>query len=130
MEEIHIETYRHVDLDTIILRLKNKLVHQCNEAPLNVFPNSLFNLYTLLTVEPHSSTQIHQDSPELQYGISELNSQLCYTGLPSFRLQLKKRFPVTIIRNVLHPSLLNGKMFIVKAHTRGMVKVAASDSNA
>lgn len=43
--------------------------------------------------------------------------QLCPIGLSAHQWKLKKVVTVTVIRNVLHPDLVKGKLFVVKLHT-------------
>lgn len=70
-----------------------------------------------------------QDNPVGEYAVPEMTYKLCPTRILTHHLKLKKGVPGMVIRNVLHPTQVNGKMFAVKAHRRIVVQVAAVDSS-
>lgn len=55
--------------------------------------------------------------------------KFCPTGTPPLHLKFKNRVPGMVIRNLLHATLVNRKLFVMKAHTRRAVQVASVDSN-
>ena len=49
--------------------------------------------------------------------------------MPPHKLQLKVGAPVMVIRNMRHPDLLNGKVFVVKRHPTRLLEVVEMDEN-
>ena len=58
-------------------------------------------------------------SPELTYNFPP-------TGVPPHNLILKIGIPVMVIRNVLHPHLCNGKMYVVKKFSRRVIVLSTN----
>lgn len=53
----------------------------------------------------------------------EITYQFYPSGVPAHRLKLKKGVPVMVIRSLLHPDLVNGKLLVVQSHSRSYLSV-------
>lgn len=51
----------------------------------------------------------------------------CQTDVPLHHLKLKRSAPVMIIRNILHPDIGNGKIYVVIRNTKRVVHIASVD---
>lgn len=119
---------RYVDIKTMILGATNKFVNQHNEAALNAFPDSVVSLYSSTTVETNASTQDRQDHPApVMLVLKRPTSSVLRVYLPSSEAQ--ERSSVIVILSLLHPTLVNSEMFVLKAHTKGVVQIPYVDTH-
>ena len=87
-----------------------------------MFPGTELTFRSSTRIEKIRNSQSTQEhpaeiiSPELTYNYAP-------TGVPPHLLKLKIGVPVMVIRNVLHPHLVNGKMFVVKKFTRKVLVI-------
>ena len=130
----------HVDLDRIIVCPTNSLVNQHNERALEMFPGRLLHFRSSTSIEPvrrqqpqaQQQSQANQQQHHLAVTssptIEPINPELTYTytptGVPPHILELKIGVPVMVIRNVLHPHLVNGAMFVLKSFKRNVLSIA------
>lgn len=119
-----LKNYQHVNLETLFLRHTSKLMDEHNEAALNTFTGSPVNFYSPTTVEPQTSIQDRHDNPVREYVVPEMTYKFCPPGISPHRSTLNIAVPSMVTRNVLHPGLLNGKMFFVLSHNRRVVQRA------
>ena len=118
---------RDVTLDRLVMASTNNLVNEHNEKALESFPGQQFELLSATKVQPirrqgSSGRSAPIITPELTYSYAP-------TGVPPHKIQLKVGAPVMVIRNVRHPDLLNGKMFVVKRHITRLLEVVEVDEN-
>lgn len=90
---------------------------------------SLVNLYSSTSVEPQVSTQDLQDDPVGEYVVPEMTYKFNTTGVLPQQLKMKREALVEVMPNVFHPTLVNGRVFVAKAHTRRLENGAGVDSN-
>ena len=98
-----------------------------------MFPGRLLNFRSSTSIElvrpqPAQSQQANQQQQHLAVTssptIEPISPELTYTytptGVPPYILELKIGVPVMVIRNVLHPHLVNGAMFFLKSFKRNV----------
>ena len=98
-----------------------KLVNEHNQRVLDAFSGSERVFRSATKIE-----SIRGDDADSEGGMQEMMSpELTYnfapTGVPPHNLILKIGVPVMVIRNVLHPHLCNGKMYVVKKFSRRVI---------
>lgn len=118
-----------VNLGTMMVCPTNALVNEHNDRALDSFPGEEFTLFSYTSVDPHRSVEGREQNPESSYVVPEMTHRFCPTGVPPHHLKLKIGAPVMVIRNVLHPHIVNGKMFVVKSHTRRCLCVTQIDKD-
>ena len=94
------------------------------KAPLPTFPGPLFKLRSATRIELLSSRNRSEVVPELTS--KEMTYNYVPAGVPPHILELKVGIPVMMIRNVLHPHLVNGKMYVVKRVTPGLLLLSTT----
>ncbi|KAI0559821.1 helicase [Gracilaria domingensis] len=99
---------KEVRLDPLIVALTNQLDDEHNQAALRIFPGRKYHLPSATTVEPMRSP--HGDRIQTVLGPE--------VGVP-----------VIVVRNVLHPHLVHGKMFVVTGVSRRCVRIAEMNSD-
>jgi len=108
-----------VDLDIILICARHSLVNEHNETALRIFPGPLPILRSATRIDKARGSNTEHDIIQ-----SEFTYKYAPTGIPSHELQLKKGVPILVIRNVLHPYLLNEATFVVKHVTRKLVYIS------
>ncbi|KAI0560144.1 ATP-dependent DNA helicase RRM3 [Gracilaria domingensis] len=117
---------KEVRPDRLIVAPTNQLVDEHNQAALRIFPGRKYHLPSATTMEPMRSP----DGDRIQTVLGpEVTYNYAPTGVPPHNLFLKVGVPVMVIRNVLHPHLVNGKMFVVTGVSRRCVGIAEMNSD-
>ncbi|KAI0558600.1 ATP-dependent DNA helicase RRM3 [Gracilaria domingensis] len=117
---------KNVRLDRLIVAPTNQLVDEHNQAALRIFPRRKYHLPSATMVEPMRSP----DGDRIQTFLGpEVTYTYAPTGVPPHNLFLKVGVPVMFIRNVLHPHLVNGKMFVVIGVSRRCVRIIEMNSD-
>ena len=117
---------RDVRLNRLLVAPTNSLVDEHNYKALDMFPGDSFSLSSATRLEKTRRTNNTESDGIL---LPEMTYNYCPTGVPPHNLILKKGVPVMVIRNVLHPHLVNGKIFIVTGHSRRCLFVKQIDSD-
>ncbi|KAI0559297.1 hypothetical protein FGB62_159g06 [Gracilaria domingensis] len=123
---IESQDMKEVRLDPLIVAPTNQLVDEHNQAALRIFPGSKYHLPSATTVEPMRSP--YGDRIQTVLG-PEVTYNYVTTGVHPHNLLLKVGVPDIVIGNVLHPHLVNGKMFVVTVVPRRSVRIAEMNSD-
>ena len=91
-----------------------------------MFPGDVFTLTSATSVQ---RIRDRRNTASDGVVLPEMTYNYCPTGVPKHLLQLKKGVPVMIIRNVLHPHLVNGKIFIVRGYSRRCIFLSQIDDD-
>lgn len=118
-----------VRLDRLILCSTNALVDEHNNEALDAFPGEKLNFYSATRVEHHASGSERQANPIREYVLPEMTHNFCPTGVPAHKLVLKIGAPLMVIRNVVHPKIVNGKLFVLKRSTTRALYVESVDGD-
>ena len=102
-----------------------------------MFPESLLSLCLSTSIElsrPQTPQAQQADQQQQHLAVTSsptvepINPELTYTytpnGVPPHILELKIGVPVMVIRNVLHPYLVNGAMFVLKSFKRNVLCIS------
>lgn len=92
---------------------------------MECLPWSLVPFYWSATVNPYTNTENRLNNAVSEFAVTEMTYKLCPTGVPFHHLKLKGGVHITFILIVMHPTLVNGGMFVVKAYTKRVLQVAA-----
>lgn len=113
----------------MILWPKTNPVNEPNDAAFNAFLSSVDNIHSSTTVECQADIQECKINPVRECVVPKVTNSFCPIGLPTHHLKLKNGVPVMVNRNLFHQIQVNGKMLVLKAHTRRVVQVAIVNSN-
>lgn len=90
---------------------RDQLVNERYAAVLDPFPGEHFNLVVATTVKPDRVRNAASNITNTF--VLELSYQYAPSAVPPNNLDLKIDVPVMIIWNVLHLTLVTGKLFVV-----------------
>ena len=114
---------RDVQPNRLIVCSTNACVDEHNENALRMFPGEKFISRSATRIEKVRHVSLDDEHPS-EVIVPEMTYNYAPTGVPPHMLQLKIGVPVMVIRNVLHPYLVNGAIFVVKKITRRVLHVA------
>ena len=112
---------REVELSGMIVAGTNGLVDEHNEALLERFPGPRIILNGVTRVERSSHAGDEPGALNPQAVLPEVAYGYAPTGLPRHKLEVKIGVPLMIIRTVMHPDLVNGKVLILARFKRNRV---------
>jgi PIF1-like helicase/Helitron helicase-like domain at N-terminus len=127
---VHTNNRDHVDLDCMLVCATNSKVDSHLEAFLTLFPGQLIKMTGItevIMVRGQSATGPNGQNAHAM--LPEMANHVAPTGVPLHELEFKIGAPVMIIRNVLHPHLVNGRVLILKRFTQRCLFVALPDGS-
>lgn len=102
---------RDIDFKKTIFFLTNCFVEEHNKAALEAFPGSVVNLYSSRPGESHSYFTDCQGNPIRDYFVPEITYTFYQACVLLHHMKVKKVALVMVIRSVLHPDIVKGKIF-------------------
>lgn len=105
---------------------RNWLVDEHNMAALDLLPGERLAVLSETTVSPHGAHDLDSDISDTLVPV--FSYDYTPTGVPPHKLHLMIDAPVLVIRNILYPMSVSGKLFLVEGVDQYSMLVARYDA--